>query len=761
MSPRRTALSAQHLGSGRYRLMVQEPVTGPAAPLTMPRDISVEPYGDAPPIRIESVAAPTPAAPRGWSIVISVGDGGSGPVPARYRLSAADQPGWSAEIVLGSGLWEEPSPIPSGTALRPVNPNIDYTARDFDALRTLILTTVTRRVGTTIAPITVDEVVALIEEMAYLGDALSYYEDAIATEAYLSTTRRRISVYRHAALLNYYIGQGCSARTWIRVQPVDDGTESFVLPAGTKLLTALAAADSRVDSRHLPQALSAQPLVFETVAPVTVAPAGQTLLELDPATHPGKRLQAGATSATVLAPPAKVEPGELVLLASTSDSASLLNAANVAGTVMRVQDVISADADGGRVTLTWSPDDAPDAQGMPAGDGDMYLLRGNLVIADHGSTQPWRKLPAPTAGLTYWPLLPATGTTFALQSAADAAGPAAGVLPPAAGVGYPSAAAQLAAADSQPPLPAVRVCEIGPELREWTVRPSLLDSGPLALDFVVETEQDGTARLRFGDNTNGMRPGVGAELRVCQRVGGGAAGNVAAGSLRHVCTDNPQVAGIVQPVDASGGADPEPLESARQHAPEQFRVNQRAILMSDYEQLAVSLSAGQVVDAAAELASDGAAPVVTVHIYPGSWPGADAGLLDDVSGALRQCQPLGVDLRVLGAIPCPVTIELEVTLHPGTAVGLAGQQIDSAIQASLLAPGTFAFGTSLYRSAVVALVAAVPGVADVTCLRFAFTGEERRRREVLTPARGQILRLDNDPRIPANGQISYRLRGVR
>ncbi len=756
MRPRRTALSAAPLGAGRYRLTVEEPVTGPAAPLMVPRNISVEPCGDAPQIQVESVAAPTPAAPRRWSIVISAGDGDSGLVPARYRLSAADRPGWSAEIVLGSGLWEEPSPIPSGTALRPVNPNIDYTARDFNALRTLILTTVTRRVGTTVTPLTVDEVVALIEEMAYLGDALSYYEDAIATEAYLSTARRRISVYRHAALLNYYMGQGCSARTWIRVQPVDDSTESFVLPAGTKLLTALAATDSRVDSRRLPQALSAQPLVFETVAPVTVAPASQTLLELDPATHPGKRLQAGATSATVLAPPAKVEPGELVLLASTSDSASLVSAADVTGTVMRVQDVTSAD--GGRVTLTWSPGDAPDAQGLPAGDGDMYLLRGNLVIADHGSTQPWRELPAPAAGLAYWPLLPATGTTFALQSAADVADPAA---PPTAGVGYLSAADQLAAAGSQSPLPAVRVCEIGPELREWTVRPSLLDSGPLALDFVVEAEQDGTARLRFGDNTNGMQPGVGVELRVCQRVGGGEAGNVAAGSLRHVCADSPLVAGIVQPVDACGGTDPESLASARQHAPEQFRVNQRAILMSDYEQLAVSLSGGQVVDAAAELASDGAAPVVTVHIHTGSWPGADAGLLDDVSGALRQCQPLGVDLRVLGAVPCPVTIELEVTLDPGTAVGLAGQQIDSAILASLLAPGTFAFGVSLYRSAVVALVAAVPGVADVTCLRFAFTGEERGRREVLTPARGQILRLDNNPRVPRNGQITYRLRGVR
>ena len=236
----------------------------------------------------------------------------------------------------------------------------------------------------------------------------------------------------------------------------------------------------------------------------------------------------------------------------------------------------------------------------------MRLLRGNLVIADHGSTQPWRELPSPSAGLTYWPLLPAAGTTFAAASPADS--------------GTLSAAALLEAARGQPAA-AVSVCEMGAEVREWTVRSSLLDSGPLALDFVVETEDDGSARLRFGDGTNGMQPGLGAELRVRQRTGGGTAGNIAAGSLRHVCTEDPRVAGIVQPADASGGADPEPLASARQQAPEQFRVNQRAVLPSDYEDLAMTLFPGQVTDAAAALASDGAAPAVTLHIHTGSWPG--------------------------------------------------------------------------------------------------------------------------------------------
>ena len=71
----------------------------------------------------------------------------------------------------------------------------------------------------------------------------------------------------------------------------------------------------------------------------------------------------------------------------------------------------------------------------------MRLLRGNLVIADHGSTQPWRELPSPSAGLTYWPLLPAAGTTFAAASPADSGTlSAAALLEAARGRGRPRSA---------------------------------------------------------------------------------------------------------------------------------------------------------------------------------------------------------------------------------------------------------------------------------------------------------------------------------
>src|SRR3712207_7620689 len=49
----------------------------------------------------------------------------------------------------------------------------------------------------------------LVELLAYTGDYLSYYQDAVATEAYLETARRRISVRRHVRLIDYPMHEGC------------------------------------------------------------------------------------------------------------------------------------------------------------------------------------------------------------------------------------------------------------------------------------------------------------------------------------------------------------------------------------------------------------------------------------------------------------------------------------------------------------------------------------------------------------------------
>ena len=53
--------------------------------------------------------------------------------------------------------------------------------------------------------------IALLELLAYTGDRLSYFQDAVANEAYLDTAAHRISARRHARLIDYRMHDGRNA----------------------------------------------------------------------------------------------------------------------------------------------------------------------------------------------------------------------------------------------------------------------------------------------------------------------------------------------------------------------------------------------------------------------------------------------------------------------------------------------------------------------------------------------------------------------
>lgn len=94
---------------------------------------------------------------------------------------------------------------------------INYTARDYATLRKLLLDRLTLTVPQWTERHVPDLGVTLAEVLAYVGDQLTYYQDAVATEAYLDTARRRVSVRRHARLVDYAMHDGCNARTFVTV----------------------------------------------------------------------------------------------------------------------------------------------------------------------------------------------------------------------------------------------------------------------------------------------------------------------------------------------------------------------------------------------------------------------------------------------------------------------------------------------------------------------------------------------------------------
>lgn len=112
---------------------------------------------------------------------------------------------------------------------------LDYTARDFESLRSMMVGIAK---GKFPEWITVGEAgdfgTLLIEQMAYMGDVLNYYIDRIGSEPFLGTAQLRRSVLYTADQLGYVpIGQ--QAATVVLRASLAEGEPPFTVPAGTEL----------------------------------------------------------------------------------------------------------------------------------------------------------------------------------------------------------------------------------------------------------------------------------------------------------------------------------------------------------------------------------------------------------------------------------------------------------------------------------------------------------------------------------------------
>lgn len=113
-------------------------------------------------------------------------------------------------------------------------PEFNYLAKDYASFRQLILDRLALLMPDWEERHAPDLGITLVEILAYAGDHLSYYQDAVATEAYLDTSRQRISVRRHARLVDYPMHEGCNARAWVHVHTTGD---SALPPRDTAFIT--------------------------------------------------------------------------------------------------------------------------------------------------------------------------------------------------------------------------------------------------------------------------------------------------------------------------------------------------------------------------------------------------------------------------------------------------------------------------------------------------------------------------------------------
>ena len=691
------------------------------------------------------------------------------------------------------------APLPCEPA-PPPPPRIDYLAKDYAGFRRLMLDRLSLLTPGWTERSAADVGVTLVEVLAFAADTLSYRQDVIANEAYLNTARQRVSVRRHARLVDYYLHEGCNARAFVHFK-VTEATDEQVLPTGSTLLTQVPSIP-KVLTPDMPEArtaLESGALVFETVHEARLHPS-LNRLSLYTWGDASCCLPRGATSTTLAGGIERLKVGDFLVFQEVVDPKSLEedNADPAHRHVVRLTRVaLDVDPSGGLfledpqdipVDITRIEWDASDALpfsvcvSVRAQPGrEMSVVLGNIVLAEHGVTIRDEQLSA----------LPATAERFAAIAhvVGECCDPPEPAHPPlryrptlamtplthgfnlAALLEKPItnaerwSAAALRALHARDAMPRAQLLsELKGAEDRWTARRDLLSSDDDASDFVVEIEDSGRARLRFGDDAHGRRPDEDTGFKATYRIGNGTVGNVGAQAIAHLLIV-PALAidDITNPLAAFGGVDPEDIEVARRDAPQAFRTQERAVTAADYAR-------------AAERRADVQRAAATFR-WTGSWHTAfltadrlgGAAVGPEFESALRRhlerFRMAGYDLEV----DSPRFVSLDVSLHVCVKPNHFRSDVVAAVRDVLgsrmlpdgrlgaFHPDNFTFGQAVYASRIVATAQAVEGVASVRLDKFQRLADPEPSTiedGVMTMGKLEIARLENNPNFRDRGRLT-------
>jgi len=179
---------------------------------------------------------------------------------------------------------------------------IDYLAKDYASFRQALLDFVASRFPQWTERSEADLGIALLELFAATGDGLSYMQDRVANEAFLSTATQRRSVRGHLALLGYDLDEGSAASTWVQFAV----SQARLVTAGFKVRTRETTTESAIQ--------------FETVEPVVVRPEYNELPLFDWG-HPDWCITKDSTSATLRGAFPWLRAGDELLMADDRSGA--------------------------------------------------------------------------------------------------------------------------------------------------------------------------------------------------------------------------------------------------------------------------------------------------------------------------------------------------------------------------------------------------------------------------------------------------------
>lgn len=645
-----------------------------------------------------------------------------------------------------------------------VEPSIDYLAKDYDSFRHTIISATMQRMPSWQPTSEAALDVVLLDLFSAAADELSNYQDRVMQEAYLSTAESRISLRRHARLMDYFIHEGNQSSTVLALS--FPGAASYTVPA---LQRAWTGPDPKLTSTAwfvvaTPQSVSG---LFSSIPLYTWSDAIPSLA-------------AGATQAD-LAFTSFADAAEAVSLITTGKITRLLieewlnpttGAAADRNPLKRqlltlthaklLADPLTAAP---VVRVSWRQQDAltfnycfvvsVDGVRVP----NVSLFHGNLVDMVQGNLVQFQYAPPGT------PIVPGI-YNFQL----NAAGAAECRLPPY----FPVLWTKTTPGGLEPSISTVQVSVTDASgSTTWEEQPDLVHSDGVAdRHFVVETDELRRNLIRFGDGTNGIALPDDAIVTCSWLTGHGPDGNIGQDSLVNFDpTGMPDIAlGTVwNPFDVTDGLPPETANVIRRRVPEAFLYRQaRAITLDDY------------VARAEEVA--GVSKAAASYMWTGSWrtvrvvvdPEGTTLLSDSLRAAVEQqldaIHLIGEDIEVRAPQYVPLIVTIAICVSKDYWIDDVAPIVEQAFSNSYIAdgqqaffnPDRWTFGQALYASQIEGVLIRIEGVEHVISIQMLrWWNQSVSSREEMAMAPEEIVLVTNDPSRMELGSISFTYQGGR
>jgi hypothetical protein len=680
------------------------------------------------------------------------------------------------------------TPAPDCPPLEDDPTPINYRAKDFASFTQALSDFSTLRYPFWVERSEADVGVMVMEALSAVADELSYLQDRVAAEATLDTATQRVSLVRHARLVDYEPSPAIAATTMLQldvaagVTSIAAGLRCSALGAGGQRVPfevggqladpktgALVAASYTVDAKWNAgpaNARNLQPYWWDDSR--RCLPAGSTRLWL---IGQGYGFEQNASQQLLIdtAGPTSADPPvrEIVVIGNVTETTDPVFAVGL--TRIDLEAPTTVEHDLGRTHYA-----------------------GNLLPAVQGAraSETFAIPEPPPAPPPKPPLVPAVARTGANWTPDD----------PRPDYRYTLSAAQISwlPVDSQDPDMNANVAAV-PELaltvatptgsaQPWRWQRWLLNSSAADLVFTLTPERyavvgtsptatwfdydgEGTT-IRFGDGNFGHTPDAGTVFTATYLGGGGTAGNVPADTVVQVDPGQPQaglVLSVTNPFAATGGADEETAQQIRDRAPQAFRAKPlRVVRQSDYVAAAQSLP--WVMQAGTTFRWTGSWLTVFTTADPREREDLSIAELEQLSDLLNRRRLAGYESYVLAPSYASLDLQITVCAQPTAFAANVESAVLTRLLPGLLPDGTrgffdhenWSFGEPLESSALLAAVQRANGVLGVTAICYRERGVQpdwAPLPETVSIPAGRILRVDDDPSRPEDGSVRVIVEG--